>query len=257
MAHTDSTRRRAFPVVLAALVALADVVAFGLLRTPASIAGSGHAAHRPVVAAAQVMPAEDVSPIQPVRASQPLAFRLTGAGFTIKAHVCAMANVRPYDPPGEQRHTVCWVREGFGDAPGSHHATSFLFGHSWAEDAQEVLNKASAAATPEILRGHTAQAPSIRPGTGGITAPSPTTTIYPVHALVGYRIVLRTRTGVLTYRVRTVYGVKKDELGYIAEWQNEKIRNRIVLTTCSELNGVDYDYNVVIEAYLVASRPFA
>jgi hypothetical protein len=257
MAGPERERARAVLVLLAVVLALAEVVLFAMFGGAGAVEGTGSAVvpSRPAVPLVRQAPAAKAAPIQPVRPSAPVSFKLTGKAFTIKANVCAMANIRPYDPPGEQHHTVCWVRSGFGVAPGSHQTTSFLFGHSWAPDPQEVLNKASELATREILRGHTAQVRSIKPGTGGFTAPSPTTTIYPVHALDGYHLVLRTHTGVLTYQVRTVYGVDKNKLGWIGEFQDESIRNRIVLTTCSELHGTDYDYNVVIEAYLVAARP--
>ena len=57
----------------------------------------------------------------------------------------------------------------------------------------------------------------------------------------------------LTYDVRRVYAVRKALLGGIASWEDATVRNRIVLTTCAELGGADYDYNVVIEAYLESS----
>jgi hypothetical protein len=151
-----------------------------------------------------------------------------------------MANVRPYDPPGEQRHTVCWVRDGFGVKPASAAATSYLFGHSWSVDPHEVLNRASAPVTREILHARPVRLDGVP--------------VYPAHALDGYRIVLRTRAGVLTYDVRRVYAVRKALLGGISSWEDPTVRNRVVLTTCAELGGVDYDFNVVIEAYLHSSR---
>ena len=178
-------------------------------------------------------------PHDAVPAAAPTAFTLTGPRFTIKAHVCAMANVRPYDPPGDQRHTICWVRNGFGVKPASDAATSYLFGHSWSVDPQEVLNRASAVVTREFLHARASQLDGVP--------------IYPANALDGYRIVLRTRTGVLTYDVRRVYAVRKALLGGIASWEDTTVRNRVVLTTCAELGGADYDYNVVIEAYLESS----
>jgi hypothetical protein len=188
-----------------------------------------------------LMPTTTTPPPHDVVApSAPHAFTLTGPRFTINAHVCAMANIRPYDPPGDQHHTVCWVRSGFGVAPSSRQAaTSYLFGHAWAQDGREVLNKASSLATREILQVH----PLTRYGVS----------VYPVHALDGYRLVLRGRTGTLTYRVRTVYGVRKMQLGFIKDWLDPSVPGRVVLTTCAERNGVDYDYNVVIEAYLASS----
>ncbi|MFN2561557.1 MAG: hypothetical protein ABR571_09725 [Jatrophihabitans sp.] len=187
-----------------------------------------------------VPPTRPGPPHDLVAPAAPTAFTLTGPRFTIKAHVCAMTNIRPYDPPGEQHHTICWVRGGFGVAPSSEQpATSYLFGHSWAPDAQEVLNKASTVATAELLHAH----PAMRNGVP----------VYPVHALDGYRLVLRTRTGTLIYRVRDVYGVRKNQLGFIRSWLDPTRPGRVVLTTCAERGGVDYDYNVVIEAYLAAS----
>ena len=242
--------------LLSAAVGVSLCIAI-LLRTPA-VTGSGSATRPSVLTHVReplplrVAPRAPAGPpIEKVRPDQPVAFTLTGAKFTIKAHVCAMANIIPYDPPGDQRHTVCWVREGWGSAPGPGRATSYLFGHSWAEDSLEVLNKASEAATREILRGHTAQ---VR------TAPQysefgATTTIYPVRSMNGYRLILRTPTSVLTYQVRRTYGVSKNLLGLVADWMNPSVRNRVVLTTCAELDGRDYDYNVVIEAFLVAAHP--
>jgi hypothetical protein len=195
---------------------------------------------QPKVSAPPTVPGPPHDVVPP---AAPTAFTLTGPRFTIKAHVCAMANIRPYDPPGEQHHTVCWVRSGFGVAPSSEQpATSYLFGHSWAPDAQEVLNKASTVATAELLQAR----PVTRNGVP----------IYPVHALDGYRLVLRTRAGTLTYRVRNVYGVRKNQLGFIRSWLDPTRPGRVLLTTCAERGGVDYDYNVVIEAYLASSsRP--
>jgi hypothetical protein len=240
-------------VALAAL-AVAVVAAGVLAWLAARPSGSG----RPVAAApprpapsttsvpAAPSPTRTLPPPVPheaVAPSRPTSMVLTGKRFTIRAHVCAMANIRPYDPPGEQHHTVCWVREGFGVAPSSRAATSYLFGHSWAEDGQEVLNRASAPATREILR--------VKPQKlDGVT-------VYPVHALDGYRLLLRTRTGVLTYAVRRVYGVRKLDLGGISSWMDETVRNRVLLTTCAEWKGRDYDYNVVIEAYLTSSEAVA
>jgi hypothetical protein len=54
--------------------------------------------------------------------------------------------------------------------------------------------------------------------------------------------------------VGAVYGGRKSLLGGIKSWEDEHVRNRVVLTTCAELGGVDYDYNIVFEAYLSASK---
>ena len=247
MTAPAARRRTLLAAVLVALLAASALTAWLLTR-----GGNPHAAAAPVsstpaapaptpsAGATSAPPPRPAIPHDVVPPAVPTAFTLTGARFTIRAHVCAMANVRPYDPPGEQRHTICWVRNGFGDRPASRAATSYLFGHSWAEDRLEVLNRASAPVTREILH----EAPQRLDGVP----------VYPSHVLDGYRLELRTRTGTLTYAVRRVYAVRKALLGGIASWEDTSVRDRVVLTTCAELGGRDYDYNVVIEAYLTASR---
>jgi hypothetical protein len=191
------------------------------------------------VAVVPVTPPKPAVPHQYVAPAAPTAFTLTGPRFTIKAQVCAMPPVFPLDPPGDQHHTVCWVTKGFGVAPGSNSRTSYLLGHSWAPDPNEVLNKASAVATREILR--------VKPWH------LPRATIYPVKGLIGYRLVLKTKSGILTYRVHDAFGVPKTQLGYVKHVMNTRVAKRIVVITCAELNGVDYEYNVVLNAYLMSS----
>jgi hypothetical protein len=119
-------------------------------------------------------------------------------------------------------------------------ATTYLFGHAGAPDPLEVLHKASSLATAEVLRAHPREVDGVP--------------IYPVRSLVGYRLILRTATGTLTYRVRSAWGVRKDQLGFITSWLDPTVPNRVLLTTCAELNGVDYDYNIVLNAGLQTSR---
>jgi hypothetical protein len=250
-----SLRSRPAVAVLLSTLLIAGGLAAAAGWPASAVHGEGRALPRPVVShVREPLPHRAGPPaIQQVVASPPVAFTLTGPRFTIKARVCSMANVRPYDPPGEQHHTVCWVRSGFGVAPGTNQGTSYLFGHSWAEDAREVLNKASALATAEILHARAREVPSSQPK----SIWGPTTTVFPVHALDGHRIVLRTHTAVLTYEVRRAYGVDKHYLGLVADWSDPSPGDRVVLTTCAELDGVDYDDNVVLDAYLVAARPLA
>lgn len=185
-------------------------------------------------------PRRPAVPHEYVRPAVPTSFTITGRGFAIRAHVCAMPAVFPLDPPGEQHHTVCWVKGGFGVKPGSSTATSYVLGHSWAQDAQEVLNKVSTRATADILRERPRHLDGVP--------------IYPAASLLGTRIVLRTPAGTLGYRVGRAYGVRKLDLGRIARVVNQKIRNRVVLITCAERHGVDYDDNVVLEASLAWSK---
>lgn len=150
-----------------------------------------------------------------------------------------MDNVRPLDPPGEQHHTVCWVQHGFGVPPGSRSATTYILGHAWAQDSLEVLNKASAPATREILHARPVYVSGVA--------------TYPAHALDGYVISLRTPSGLLRYTVDSAYGVAKSQAASVAPLMNEAAKQRVVIITCAELNGVDYDYNVIVQARLSAS----
>lgn len=186
------------------------------------------------------VPAPPRIPHDYVPAAVPTSFKLAGNGFTINARVCSMAPVFPLDPPGDQHHTVCWVTKGFGFRPGTRSGTSYVLGHAWAPDPQEVLNKASTRATRDILR----VAPQKLDGV----------TIYPARSLLGARITLRTPEGSLVYAVRLAFGVDKNELGLIDMIMNQHVPKRVVLITCAERNGVDYDYNVVLDARLVSSR---
>lgn len=179
-----------------------------------------------------------------VAASAPNAFSYRGRNFMVHATVCGMDYVRPLDPPGEQHHTVCWVQHDFGYAPGSAgRGTTYVLGHSWAEDPAEVLNPVSERATRQLLnRGRTPTLDGIR--------------IHPVTALNGDVISLRTETGLLRYTVHSAYAVDKQQAGYISTLMDEHIRHRVVLITCAELGGVDYDYNIIVNALLSSSRAF-
>jgi sortase (surface protein transpeptidase) len=78
--------------------------------------------------------------------------------------------------------------------------------------------------------------------------------IRPAKSLLGARITLRTARGTLGYEVRNAFGVRKDRLGDIDSIMDPRVRDRVVLITCAELHGVDYDYNIVLDARLVSSR---
>jgi hypothetical protein len=155
-----------------------------------------------------------------------------------------MNYVRPLDPPGEQHHTVCWVQHNFGYPPGSAgRGTTYILGHAWSVDPLEVLNPVSRRVTAQVLRQHrTRSLDGIR--------------IHPATVLNGDVITLRTATGLLRYTVRSAYAVNKMQTGSISSLMDEHIRNRVVLITCAELHGFDYDYDVVVNAFLTASRAF-
>lgn len=173
-----------------------------------------------------------------VPAAAPLAFQMKGPAFTIKADVCRMPNVRPLNPPGDQLHTVCWVESDFGVAPGSHsRGTSYILGHAWAQQ-KLVFNPLS-----EFAMNHVSATPKMRSGVA----------TYPVRGLTGYRIVLRTRTGVLTYRVDAAYTVAKMEAANVRSLMAETTPNRVVLITCGVKDGVDVDVNVIVYASLASS----
>lgn len=239
-------RRRLWVVLALAAVAIA---AGAVVLWPRSEHDRPVAAPPPATSAAarppspiHVVPLPSV-PHDLVVAARPTAFTFSGPAFTIKATVCSMAGVSPLDPPGEQHHTVCWVNSRWGVEPGSRSGTSLILGHAWGQDRFEVLNKLSARATGQIL--------TAKPRTvGGVR-------IYPVTDLDGYTVTLATKYGTLEYRVRSAYGVAKSDLPHLSAPWNGHIPNRVVLVTCAERNGVDYDYNVVVDAYLVSSKSAA
>ena len=179
-------------------------------------------------------------PHEVVSSSAPTEFELKGPAFDIKAHVCGMLNIRPLDPPGEQHHTVCWVKEGFGVAPGTTSGTTYVLGHAWGQDDLEVLNGLSSTAMKQVLSAKPVKVSGID--------------TYPVTAINGYTLTLRTGAGVLTYTVRDTYAVAKDQAGYVQPLMNTTIPNRVVIITCGELNHHDYDYNIIVDAYLTSSR---
>jgi hypothetical protein len=247
----DNRRRR---VLLAeGAVALAVVVAVtgGLLLRTSNHPPEQAAAAVPVAPVTTSTPTPEPSPTSTpppvvtiphdrVAAAVPYRFTLAGKGFTINAQVCAMAPVFPLDPPGEQHHTVCWVTQGFGFKPGSNSGTSYVLGHSWAPDPLEVLNKASSRATRNVLHETARHLDGVP--------------VFPAKSLMGSHITLRTPNGVLGYTVRNAFGVRKSELGEINSIMDQTVRNRVVVITCAELNGVDYDYNIVLDARLTSSR---
>lgn len=179
-----------------------------------------------------------------VAAAAPSTFSFTGKAFKITANVCGMDYVRPLDPPGEQHHTVCWVQHDFGVAPGSKASgTTYVLGHAWGQDRLEVLNKISEMAMRQVL-------PLRQQGRTKAVNGIPT---YPITKLNGYVVALRTPEGVLRYTVRNAYAVAKSQAGDISSLMAEHTRNRVVILTCGELDHVDYDYNIVVQAYLSSS----
>lgn len=185
--------------------------------------------------------AAPVVPHEVVAAAAPTQFELKGKAFDIKAKVCGMLNVRPLDPPGEQHHTVCWVREGFGVAPGTSSGTTYVLGHAWGQDDNEVLNPLSEAAMREVLKEE--NHPTRLSGVD----------IWPVKSVNGYVLTLKTPKGTLNYTVKDVYAVRKSDAGNVQPLMNEKTPNRVVIITCGELNHHDYDYNIIVDAYLTSS----
>jgi hypothetical protein len=178
------------------------------------------------------VPHEFVAPAAPTR------FEMSGPAFDIKASVCQMNYVRPLDPPGDQKHTVCWVRKGFGVAPGSDSGgTSYILGHAWAKTPL-IFNPLSELAMQEVT-GHN---PEMQSGV-------PT---FPVKAINGYNIALRTPTGTLTYTVTHAFAVSKSRAGDVKSLM-ANTPNRVVLITCGVKDGVDVDYNIIVDAYLTSS----
>lgn len=236
-------RRTLVAALAAAVVATAGIVVYSATR-PDPATPRTTPTPQPVVLAqpqpAVVTPTRPSVPHDAVAPAPPNRFEIKGSAFTIKADVCEMPYVRPLDPPGDQVHTVCWVRDSFGVAPGSDSGgTSYILGHSWAQ-AELVFNPLSEYAMREVDLAR----PTMRDGVK----------IYPVKRLDGYRITLRTRSGVLTYAVRGAFAVGKSDAASVRSVMATKIRNRVVLITCGVRNGVDVDVNVIVYAYLTSSR---
>ena len=173
-----------------------------------------------------------------VAPAAPTGFEMSGPAFDIKANVCQMKYVRPLNPPGDQKHTVCWVRKGFGVAPGSDSGgTSYILGHAWAKTPL-IFNPLSELAMQEVTGQHHETQSGV-----------PT---FPVKAINGYNIVLRTPTGILTYTVTRAFAVSKSQAGDVKSLM-ANTPNRVVLITCGVKGGVDVDYNIIVEAYLTSS----
>jgi hypothetical protein len=178
------------------------------------------------------VPHEFVAPAAPTK------FEMSGPAFDIKANVCQMDYVRPLNPPGNQKRTVCWVRKGLGVAPGSDSGgTSYILGHAWAKTPL-IFNPLSELAMQEV----TGQNPEMQSGV-------PT---FPVKAINGYNVVLRTPTGTLTYTVTRAFAVAKSQAGAVKSLM-ANTPNRVVLITCGVKNGIDVDYNIIVDAYLTSS----
>jgi hypothetical protein len=183
-------------------------------------------------------PPDPPLPHEFVAPAAPTGFEMSGPAFDVKANVCQMKYVRPLNPPGDQKHTVCWVRKGFGVAPGSDSGgTSYILGHAWAKTPL-IFNPLSELAMQEV----TGQNPEMQSGV-------PT---FPVKAINGYHIVLRTPAGTLTYTVTRAFAVSKSQAGGVKSLI-ANAPNRVTLITCGVKGGVDVDYNIIVDAYLTSS----
>ena len=242
MSHRWTTGKARIAMHCRAKVALTVAVALilGATGCGASQSPSGREATGvPVAAQAPApVPKPPAPPREFVAPAAPTAFEMSGPAFDIKADVCQMENIRPLNPPGDQKRTVCWVREDFGVAPGSDSGgTSYILGHAWAK-IPLIFNPLSELAMQEF----TGQNPEMQSGV-------PT---FPVQAINEYDIVLHTPNGILTYTVTRTFAVAKSQAGDV-ESLMANTPNRVVLITCGVKDGDDVDYNVVVDAYLTSS----
>jgi Sortase domain len=234
-------KRRAGAVVAAVLVVALAVVLAVVLRGPTKeVTAAGIVISKTTPAPTPTpTPTKPSTPHDFVKPAAPTAFTLTGHAFTIRANVCEMDYVLPLDPPGDQFHTVCWVREKFGVAPGSAtKGTSYILGHSWAE-AQLVFNPLSEYTMAHIDLAHPAKEGQ--------------TQIYPFKGINGYHVVLTLPTGTLTYVVDRTFAVHKLDAIDVPSLMKATTPNRVVLITCAVQGGADADYNIVVYAHLAAS----
>ncbi len=234
--------KRAKIVAALAFAVVAGGVALYLLPSghrstpPAPVLARAHLAVTPVAQPAK--PARPAVPHEAVAPSAPTAFEISGPAFDIKAVVCQMPYIRPLDPPGDQLHTVCWVRDTFGVAPGSNSGgTSYILGHAWAEQ-RLVLNPLSEFAMRQV----TGKSVVVQSGV-------PT---YPITNVNGYKVVLRTPRGTLVYTVTRAFAVAKEQAANVASLM-ANTPNRVVIITCGVSHGVDVDYNIIVDAYLQSS----
>jgi Sortase domain len=232
-------------LVITAVVLLAAVgyVIVRVSRSPQHAVAVAAPAPAPVRVSETPVPALPVPALPVLRhdvvaPAAPTAFEISGPAFDIKAHVCSMAYVRPLDPPGDQRHTVCWVRNSFGVAPGSTSGgTSYILGHAWSK-AKLVLNPLSELAMKQV----TGRNPQLQSGV-------PT---YPVTLINGYKVALQTPKGSLIYVVTRAFAVAKERAADVQSLM-ANTPNRVVLITCGVAHGADADYNIIVDAYLQSS----
>jgi sortase family protein len=234
-----SERRRLAAILGAVLTVVAVAVYLALSVRPPVVSGQPAAAAVPTSTPTPTpTPTPSGPPRDFVAQSAPTSFEITGRAFTIKAHVCRMPYVLPLDPPGDQFHTVCWVDEKFGVAPGSDaNGTSYILGHAWAE-ANLVLNPLSLYALK-----HTDPNPTSENGVP----------LHDVTGMDGYRIVLGTPKGQLTYTVDRAFTVAKTGAINVPSIMAANTPDRIVIITCGVKDGQDVDVNVVVYASLTSS----
>jgi hypothetical protein len=227
-------------VVLLCAACIADRHVSGVSASPEPPVATGSPSPAdPAASVVSQIPAAaapSIPVVELVDPSPPTAFDISGPAFDIQAQVCQMNNVRPLDPPGDQYHTVCWVRDGFGVAPGSNSGgTSYILGHAWAE-AELVLNPMSEWAMSGV---------GPERDLGGIP-------VFPIENLNNYVVTLTTANGMLRYTVRDAYAVAKDRAAEVQSLM-ANTPDRVVLISCGVSNGVDVDVNVIVDAYLTAA----
>ena len=234
------SERRRLAAILGAVLAVAAVALFVALSVrPPVVSGQPAAAAVPTpTPTPKPAPTQTVAPRAYVAQAAPTSFEITGRAFTIKANVCQMPYVLPLDPPGDQFHTVCWVDEKFGVAPGSDApGTSYILGHAWAE-ANLVLNPLSLYALQHVDPNTTTE--------NGVP-------LHEVSGLDGYRIALGTPKGKLTYTVDRAFTVAKTGAINVPSIMSADTPDRVVLITCGVKDGQDVDVNVVVYASLTSS----
>ncbi|SDJ04900.1 Sortase family protein [Frankineae bacterium MT45] len=239
----NGLRKTLVALIATALLAVAALAYAHHSKTPQAVAAPATPAPTPAPTPTPIPPTPAPTPTpvphDVVPSAVPTSFEIAGPAFVVKAKVCQMAYIRPLDPPGDQRHTVCWVKSQFGVAPGSNSGgTSYILGHSWSK-APLVFNPLSELAMKQV--------PSAKPLLqNGI----PT---FPVTSMNGYTVTLQTKTGTLRYRVTRAFAVSKEQAGNVKSLM-ANTPNRVVLITCAVNGGVDADYNIVVDAYLISSQ---
>ncbi len=162
-----------------------------------------------------------------------------------------------YSTDPECPEKAYWVRDTMGVAPSSSTDNStYIVGHSWTQSPR-VFDKLSDYGMTHYEVDQNGK--PVRTNMASVFDPSGKTRsieTWKVPGLIATTATLKSQKGTLTYRVEQAFVTKKVDLGFVYAFQHGS-PNTLVIETCGVdlKNRVDTDYDVVVIAKLVASRP--